>query len=283
MKKNNIARLNMFDGMILLFDANRALIARIPAFQSGSERFQRTVAELKLAAEEEKAQSGGVTEAKKLQKAAVAADVATLAGAAFSFANDNGRPELAGEMKYSERDLQRLKDQDFLFTGRRLLRGVRAELAHLADYAVTEAMLDDADAAITAYEKGAPAPRKVIVHRSDASDRVEELDAQANAILKLTLDKLVKQYSKTDPDFVNQYKKCASSSTPPLPAPHSPSTCLAPTRNPSPPRRCASKAPASRASPTPTASASSKTSSPARKRSPSPTAIIHRRPWKTYS
>ncbi|TCZ74909.1 carboxypeptidase-like regulatory domain-containing protein [Flaviaesturariibacter aridisoli] len=207
MNKRNLARVGMLDVMLLFFLKYAATIDRLPALRAAVNRFIDFLKQTKRAMEEEKLVSSGITTDKEKQRDLLSKDTLVIAGAAAALAHEKGDAVLEGEMTLSRRDLDRLPGADFLAKVRRVATVASGQLASLEDYGIRAAVLNSFNTLADIYDGKAPAPRAAINLRSDAGELAAELVAQTNAILKKTIDKLVLQFEKTDPEFYAQYWK----------------------------------------------------------------------------
>ncbi|RYZ00864.1 MAG: hypothetical protein EOO11_00145 [Chitinophagaceae bacterium] len=207
MTKKNLARVSMFNSMLLFFAAYAAVINRLPALAAAVGRFRRFLEQCKEALAEEQLVTEGITKDKRIQRERLCEQVSIITGAVSAYAVENGNEELAGEMNYSHRDLSRLNGADLRSTVRRIFTQVDPHIRDLADYGVTQESVDGARRTADAFEGKTPAPRQGITVRSDAGERAAELVSQTNAVLRKSIDKLVRHFQTTDPEFWSQYWK----------------------------------------------------------------------------
>lgn len=78
--------------------------------------------------------------------------------------------------------------------------------AKLRDYGVSEALLAGVAASVSAYEEVVNAPRLATGRVRTATETIELHFAAADEILDKQLDKLVRQFKKTHPEFVSRYR-----------------------------------------------------------------------------
>ncbi|GAA4321094.1 carboxypeptidase-like regulatory domain-containing protein [Flaviaesturariibacter amylovorans] len=207
MTKRNLARVSMFNAMLLFFGSYAAVINRIPALAAAVDRFRRFLEQCKEAMAEEQLVTEGITDDKAMAQERLCKQTAVITGAASAYAAEKNLGELAGEMKYSARDLGRLGAADLLSTVRRILSQVEPHLLDLVDYGITRELFDRTREAADLFEGKTGTPRQGITIRSDAGERAAELVAQTNAVLRKSIDKLVRQFETTDPEFYSQYWK----------------------------------------------------------------------------
>ncbi|RYD89255.1 MAG: hypothetical protein EOP50_17805, partial [Sphingobacteriales bacterium] len=198
MTKRNISRVGMFNAMLLFFASYAAVINRVPALAAAVDRFRRFLEQCKEAMAEEQLVTQGITEDKNTLEGRLCQQVAVIAGAASAYATEKGNGELAGEMNFTQRDLGRLGAADLLSTVRRIFSQVNPHIRDLADFGVTQESLDRAKETADAFEGKTSAPRQGINIRSDAGERAAELVSQTNAVLRKSIDKLVRQFETTD-------------------------------------------------------------------------------------
>ena len=207
MNKRNLARVSMFDVMVLFLGRYAAIIDRLPALRAAVDRFIDFLKQTKAAMEEEKLVSEGITADKKTQRSLLTRQTVLIAGAASAQAVATGNAALEAEMAVSHRELDQVSGADFLAKVRRISTLANEHAGALVDYGITADILTSLDHLADVFEGKAPAPRSAINQRSDAGERAAELVSQTNAILKKTIDKLVLQFEQSDPEFYSQYWK----------------------------------------------------------------------------
>ncbi|GAB4093056.1 carboxypeptidase-like regulatory domain-containing protein [Flaviaesturariibacter terrae] len=207
MTKRNLARVSMFDVMLLFFLKYAATVDRLPALRAAVDRFIQFLKDTKAAMAREKLVSQGVTSDKGTQRSSLCSAAGSTAAAIAAYAHDKNDAILAGEMDYSARELERIAEDKMMPVIRRIIELAGAHVAALADYGITAQTLDNLSDLADIFEGKKAAPRAAINLRSDAGELAAELVAQTNAILKKTVDKLVLQFEKSDPEFYAQYWK----------------------------------------------------------------------------
>jgi flagellar biosynthesis regulator FlaF len=207
MNKRDLARVKMFDAVLLYFKANTLTVDSLPAFKAAVTRFRDKVAALKHEAESKKIITSGITDNKERQRKDLCRSMAMLAGSAFSYAAEAGKEELQAEMKYTERSLLRLTETNLVLVCRRVLSLVPAYMAQLADYGVTLPQVNMLTEAVSTYESAIPATRSAISNRAQAGDETARLLSEADKIMRNSIDKLVLQFESTKPDFYAGFKR----------------------------------------------------------------------------
>jgi hypothetical protein len=207
MKKRELARIKMFDAVLLYFGSNVATVDSVPAFKAAVARFRDKVAALKHEAENKKIVTTGITDDKERRRKELCRSMAVLTGSVSSYASENGMEELRAEMKYTEHSLLRLGETNLVLVCRRVLSLVPPHLAALVDYGVSLAQVNMLTEAVGDFDVAIPATRSAISNRSQAADETTRLLSEADKILRNSLDKLVLQFEKTKPEFYAGFKK----------------------------------------------------------------------------
>lgn len=124
------------------------------------------------------------------------------------FAIMNGNEKLAEKMADSASSLFRMKNDNML---RRVKLIVSKALKYkdelIAGYGLTEEQVIDLQADIDRYLELNGQPREYQIKSGIATQNLEELFSQANKLLTMQLDKLIKVFKRRDPSFYSGYEK----------------------------------------------------------------------------
>ena len=121
-----------------------------------------------------------------------------------AYATVNNLPELKEVVNYTESELKRMTDQD-LRSACQVIHDETAEvLPSLADYKVTQHMLDDHQAAIDVYEQELTSPREGIIYRKNATTELSKAFKESTSLLNV-MDSLVEMVRESNPEAYNNY------------------------------------------------------------------------------
>lgn len=89
---------------------------------------------------------------------------------------------------------------------KKIHNAANTNLAALAPYGITAALLTSFSSAITNFSTSVPTPRNAVSQRKAYTTELKKLMKDADKILKDQTDKLIQSFKTTHPDFVTAYK-----------------------------------------------------------------------------
>ena len=207
MNGNQEDKLGMYYSVETACDKHSAVWQTLPAFITAFGEFQTHVAAISDAAESQETGVTGASRSKNIVQKAVADEAYPIGTAVQTWATITGDNQLAKRVYKSMSDFNYyLRDTEVEIHARLVHTEATAHLAALADYGVTQARLDELDAAIDAYHALLVAPRTAITDRKAATAALKALFKQADTVLKTRMDKLVPILAKDHPAFVADYE-----------------------------------------------------------------------------
>ncbi|CAN5368581.1 hypothetical protein BH10ACI1_BH10ACI1_20340 [soil metagenome] len=200
------AKLNMYEVVEMLCDANPTIIATIVAFVAAYNEFKALIANINTAAQLSSAVLTGIAADKKVSKLGLSQIAAKIAGQIFAYSAKNGNNTLKAAVNFSVSDLSRMKDGELAALCQTIHdKGIENKDV-LTDYGVTTAKLAELQAAINAYAESVPKPRTAITERSTTKANIKQMFKDADSVLLEQMDKLVEDFAEDFPDFVSNYK-----------------------------------------------------------------------------
>ncbi|MFT3781476.1 MAG: hypothetical protein QM790_05610 [Nibricoccus sp.] len=186
-------------------------------FKRGYDDFNGHVTSLTALAEMQRSARAGVTLNKQQLRELMTESTLEVAGALCAFAHKTGNTELHASTNIERSNLKDLRDADidsralaiqelgvkYLSLPPVILSDSSAIAA--ADYGLSDAMLEMLGNRIAAYAAVAQSPRAATVKITTARQAVEDHIKATDEILDSVLDKLVRQFNTTKPDFVTAY------------------------------------------------------------------------------
>jgi len=203
-RQNNL--LSMYRTVIAVCMSNLPSLAKVKAFEDAYKLLKVKLAEILAAANQQKEVLTGITEEKQLQKRELAKIAATIAIVIKGFALTKNNLKLAAEVSFSESGLATMKEEDLLSNARNIHTKSIDNLAALADYGITQVLIDQLDTKINDFADKKPAPASAKVNKEALTDKLNVLFDDANSILKEQMDTTGKIYSVLDPNFYELYK-----------------------------------------------------------------------------
>ncbi|MEM7013469.1 MAG: hypothetical protein AAF585_18510 [Verrucomicrobiota bacterium] len=200
-------KLSMYFAVIAACNKHNAAWSALTAFADGFAEFQLEVNAISKAAETQQAGITGAAKDKSASRQTMAEAAFPIGTAVQAWALFNEDETLAAKVYHPISDyLQNSRDSE----AEQMARGVHTEatanLAQLADYGVTQQLLDELLSAINAYHNALAAPRGAITDRKAATAAIKSGITNADKILKNRMDKLVPILQITQPAFATDYK-----------------------------------------------------------------------------
>jgi len=131
---------------------------------------------------------------------------ATVAAAVFSFAAASNNNQLKEEVNYPISELTRQRDEMLVPICNNISAAATANIASLTTYGVTATTTGDLEDAIEDYAAIVALPRNAVTQRSAYTEAIRNLFKEADAIVKLQMDKLALQFKTANLQFYNTYK-----------------------------------------------------------------------------
>jgi hypothetical protein len=199
------AKLTMFRGFEQHLDTNSGIVSTITALAPASNAFKDFIAGIVNAEQLTNVNLTGITVDKgnaKQDLYQIAADSAALIAA---YASTVGNPTLEAEVNYTVTKLKRLRDEQLAPVCQIIHDRAVENKAVLKDYSITDAKIAELQTEITGYTVKTPNPRTAVGNRKTQTAQRRELFRQGDAILKKQINKLIKNFRTTQPDFHNTY------------------------------------------------------------------------------
>ncbi len=179
----------------------------LPAFSQSYDQFSDLVSIIAQTARDQLTGITGATVDKHRARRALT-EVAFPIGTAFqSWALAQGNDQLATQAYHPRTDYLYQRDTAAETYASKLLEVATPHIADLGDYGISQADLDELEEAITGYHDLLVAPRTAITDRKAATLLMAQAFAEARAILRFRLDKLVpliaQDYSEFAVDWWN--------------------------------------------------------------------------------
>lgn len=206
MERKSEAKLNMYRAVANHCNANPAIIATVPAFQTAVTALNANISTMLSTAQMEVQVISGITADKSQLKQSLAQQAADIAAIVFAFASSSGNNTLKEQVKFSFREILRIKDDLIAPTCLNIHNAANTNLAALVGYGITAATLTAFNNAISSFSAAVPSPRNAVSLRAAYKKDLTNLIKQTDKLLKEQLDKLSVQFKTPNPDFFNAYK-----------------------------------------------------------------------------
>lgn len=199
------AKFNMYNVVITRCDDNIAVVDLNIAFKNAFTGFKALVAQIGANAQKTGVVLKGIASDKIVSKENMCARAAKTGGLIYAYAAKTGNNKLKQAVNFSKTDLMRLKDGEIASVCQNIHDAGVENKAALSDYGVTNEKLADLQASIDGYTGEVAKPRSAIIDRKVTKAQTKDLFKQADAILVEQMDKLIEDFSDTNPAFVAEY------------------------------------------------------------------------------
>jgi carboxypeptidase family protein len=206
MKKRLESKLNMYDAVIAYCNNNAIVTATVAAFQTALTDFSAKVADIRDTVQMAEDVIIGVAMDKTQAQKDLAAQASTIAAAVFAFAASSNNNALKEKVNYTSSDFLRLKDGLLGPVCLNIHDAAQANLASLASYNITAAMLTAFSADISDYMDAVPSPRNAVTQRAANFQALEALFKEADSVLKTQMDKTALLFVSANPEFYTNYR-----------------------------------------------------------------------------
>ncbi len=187
-------------------DRYPAITAQIPGFVTALGDAGVKVQTIQAQAQIQAGKITGLTMNKKELKTALCKKAFEIASAVSSYAATTKDSVLAEKVSFTLTELKETRDTEIIGVCQNIRDAATANLAKLADYAVTAADLTDLAKKIDAYKQALSAPADARVSRSTATTNITTGIADLLHILANRMDPLLPKFESISMDFVNAYK-----------------------------------------------------------------------------
>jgi hypothetical protein len=206
MNSSQEAKLSMYNAVITYCDANTATVATVPAFQTAYTNFKNNFGAIIEVASLEAQVITGITMDKSQMRKDLAQKASDIAAAVYAYAITQNDNTLKEQVNFSVSDLLRLKDEILGPTCSNIANAADTNIANLAGYGITAAVLTDFADMTQAFMNLVAAPRNAVTQRATYSSELKELFKTGDSILKDQMDKIALQFKTTNPEFYTTYK-----------------------------------------------------------------------------
>jgi hypothetical protein len=213
-------------GLTVQTTCNRypSVVAALPAVVRALGDLGVRIKSIRTLAQSQAGKTDSITQGKGRLKTVMCERAFEIASAVLAYANTGKNITLAGKVKVSKSDLLRFRDTELIVLCQNTRTEATANLAALADHAVTTADLPDLDQRISAYEAALSKPQDARVSKRTATDNLDREFDEPENILDNRMDPFIPKFQAASPGFVEDCTNVpiivdggGSSGTPPTP------------------------------------------------------------------
>jgi hypothetical protein len=199
------SRLSMFMAVRDFLTANATITATLPNYAGYFTAVQNGITSIQTIREQQEFDKTGITENKNQLKVTLVAQAIDISRKVVAYATVVNNTVLLEEVRYSESDLKRSPDTILKDRCQVIYDRANANVAALATYGVTAAILTNLQTAITNYNAAIPKPRLGINDKKQATIQLSNLlDTVDSNLYKI--DTLVEIVRTSQLNFYNSYK-----------------------------------------------------------------------------
>ena len=199
------SRLSMFMAVRDFLTANATITATLPNYAGYFTAVQNGITSIQTIREQQEFDKTGITENKNQLKATLIAQAIDVSRKVIAYAAFVNNTVLLNEVKYPESDLKRCADTILKDRAQVIYDRANANVAALATYGVTAAILTSLLTAITNFNAAIPKPRLGINDKKQATTQLASLLDTVDINLS-KIDTLAEIVRTTQVNFYNGYK-----------------------------------------------------------------------------
>ncbi len=205
MNKNDEGKLEMIDDVVDVLDAEKAIYSSVNAISLQRDNLRNISLEIKKNEATLKDSTIGKTESKYVSEDELVHDTVVVAGGIYAYASTEQLTDLKVFSDVSRRDFRRMRDTDVPVKAKSILDKADELGDVLIPYGITQDLRDELRTDLTDYSVKVSNQGTGVVDKSAARSNITALFKRADIALNI-LDKLMKQFLKSNPEFYNKYK-----------------------------------------------------------------------------
>ena len=148
----------------------------------------------------------GITDEKEKIRTSLEDQTLLISGNISGYSKIVGKSELYKRVFYTKTDIARFRDAEFIGICTTLAADATAELANLAPYGITAALLTTYNTTLAAFAAIMKNPIGAIAKRKEATEKIEDFIVEIADILDTRMDNLIGMLNVPQPSFVGIYK-----------------------------------------------------------------------------
>jgi hypothetical protein len=200
------AKLNMYQKVLDVCSENEQKYANIPAFASAVNELKQRVTDIKSTTQQQTVTNPkGTTKEKSSTVDSLVELSLKVAGALYVYAFNSADKRLLEKVNVNKSVFYHTHNQTTLTLTKIIAAEAGTYSEVLNNYGITAADLADLNTAIVQFEKLINAPAGVVVERKLYTDNLRELFVAADSIVYDKLDKLIRLFKVSSPEFFGLY------------------------------------------------------------------------------
>jgi len=205
MNARQTAKLAMYRAVELVCNNNATITKKNAAFTAALAIFVSKITILLNSQTVVSKKTKGIVTDKKTLKRILAQNAADLAALVFSYATRAKNETLKQIVNYAMSDIEKLAAELVTPTCENIIKAAEDNLANLADYGVTAAMITAVQDDMDNFSGASPKPKASKATKTTENANIKATVKEIDGILKDEMDKLVVNFKKDNPNFVSDY------------------------------------------------------------------------------
>lgn len=186
-------------------DKNLDIIKSIPAFLVFFLAFKGITAAIVNLIKRRSVNNKGGTTDKNVLREELINEGTIIAGMLYSYASATKNNTLKAKVDYSNSKLRDFSDEELGPHCQIILEAGQENVAQMADYSLTNAMLEDYKALAQEFDQAVPGPRNNTTKGKTMGTSLTTLFKESDELLADQMDRLALAFKKTHPEFYQEY------------------------------------------------------------------------------
>jgi hypothetical protein len=188
-----------------LLKKNESLTSRLPTFTVLRSSFDANIKQIGTLGQQQEADISGLRKQKEDLRMALTQKDLDISRRVVAFAKITKDPVLAKKAYYTETNLMKSSDNEFISACLVIYAAAENNLAVLSDYGVTEEILSSLKATIDEFKSVVDTPKEGYTEKKQATDQLAKLFADQATLLD-NMDVLIEMLKDTQPAFYAEYQ-----------------------------------------------------------------------------
>jgi hypothetical protein len=206
MRKHEQQKTNMYMTLDGLLKKNESILQESKAMWALYGRYNELIKDIHDKSEALNTVKSGKTDDKLSTQTDLKESMLSVGGALYTLGQNDKQPTLIAKANLKESAIKAMKDNDTVQLAEILLAEALANKEQLADYRVTEEVIAEFQSHLDAYKKARGNRDSSHAESDGLRQSLETLFTETHHLLKHRMDKLMKTYRKTHPEFYAQYE-----------------------------------------------------------------------------
>jgi hypothetical protein len=185
---------------------NSTIVTNLPGFSGNFTTIQNNITAIQATGEQQEFDKSGISDNKKVLKATLVNQATDISKKLVAYANNTVNAVLLKEINYSKSELDHAADADLKNKAQCIYDRANANVAALATYGITAAILTTFLTAINAFNAVIPKVQEGINEKKLTTAQLADLYTATDVALD-NIDKIVEIIRLTQPAFYKSYKE----------------------------------------------------------------------------